>query len=194
MGAVFKKTVTKPLPAGAKIIVRKGQRLAEWLDAKAKRRTAPVTVGKDGTDRIVITARTYTAKYRDGAGIVREVATGCRDETAARSMLTELGKRADKVRSGIRSGAEDAIIDHQTAPLAEHVGAYIDHQRAKGITERQIVDVRSRIDRVAQDCGFNRLADLSGTALEKWLAMRQAEGMGARSRNVYRGAWLGYGN
>jgi len=194
MGAVFKKTVTKPLPAGAKIIVRKGQRLAEWLDAKAKRRTAPVTVGKDGTDRIVITARTYTAKYRDGAGIVREVATGCRDETAARSMLTELGKRADKVRSGIRSGAEDAIIDHQTAPLAEHVGAYIDHQRAKGITERQIVDVRSRIDRVAQDCGFNRLADLSGTALEKWLAMRQAEGMGARSRNVYRGAWLGFGN
>ena len=27
MGTVFKKSVTKPLPAGAKIIVRKGQRL-----------------------------------------------------------------------------------------------------------------------------------------------------------------------
>ena len=53
MGTVFKKTATKPLPAGAKIIVRKGQRLAEWIDAKGKRRTAPVTVGKDGTDRLV---------------------------------------------------------------------------------------------------------------------------------------------
>jgi RNA polymerase sigma factor (sigma-70 family) len=31
MGAVYKKTVTKPLSAGAKIIVRKGQRLAEAL-------------------------------------------------------------------------------------------------------------------------------------------------------------------
>jgi len=29
MGTVFKKTATKPMPASAKIIVRKGQRLAE---------------------------------------------------------------------------------------------------------------------------------------------------------------------
>jgi len=29
MGTVFKKVFTKPLPAGAKIIVRKGRRLAE---------------------------------------------------------------------------------------------------------------------------------------------------------------------
>jgi hypothetical protein len=31
MGTVYKETFTKPLPAGAKIIVRKGQRLAECL-------------------------------------------------------------------------------------------------------------------------------------------------------------------
>jgi len=45
MGTVFKKTTTKPLPAGAKVIVRKGQQLAEWINAKQKRRTAPVTIG-----------------------------------------------------------------------------------------------------------------------------------------------------
>jgi hypothetical protein len=72
MGSVFKKTVTKALPADAKLIVHKGQRLAEWTDTKQKRRTAPVTVGKDGTDRVAITARTYTEKYRDGSGIVQE--------------------------------------------------------------------------------------------------------------------------
>jgi hypothetical protein len=81
---------------GAKIIVRKGQRLAEWIDGREKRRTAPVTTGKDGADRIVITARTYTAKYRDGSGVVREVATGCRDESAARSVLNTLEQRADR--------------------------------------------------------------------------------------------------
>ena len=48
MGTVYRKTFTKPLPAGAEIIVRKGQRLAEWKDAKGKTRTAPVTTGKDG--------------------------------------------------------------------------------------------------------------------------------------------------
>jgi hypothetical protein len=80
MGTVYKKTATKPLPAGATILVRKGQRFAEWIDVKEKRRTAPITTGKDGADRLVITARTYTAKFRDGSGVVREVATGCRDE------------------------------------------------------------------------------------------------------------------
>ena len=40
MGTVYKETFTKPLPAGAKIIVRKGQRLAQWQDAKGKTRTA----------------------------------------------------------------------------------------------------------------------------------------------------------
>ena len=66
MGTVYRKTVTKPLPAGAKIIVRKGQRLAEWKEAKGKTRTATLTVGKDGSDRIVITARTYRPETREG--------------------------------------------------------------------------------------------------------------------------------
>ena len=69
MGTVYKETFTKPLPAGAKIIVRKGQRLAEWKDAKGKTRTAPLTAAGD---RIAVEAGTYTAKYRDGSGIVRK--------------------------------------------------------------------------------------------------------------------------
>ncbi len=74
MGTVYKETFTKPLPPGARIIVRKGKRLAQWQDAKGKTRTEGVTVGKDGTDRIIVEAGTYTAKYRDGAGVVRKVA------------------------------------------------------------------------------------------------------------------------
>jgi hypothetical protein len=38
MGALFKATATKPLPAGAKIIVRKGKRMA---DSKTSRRNLP---------------------------------------------------------------------------------------------------------------------------------------------------------
>ena len=107
MGTVYRKTATKPLPAGTKIIVRKGQRFAEWLDAKKKRRTAPVTIGQDGTDRLVVTARTYTAKYRDGSGIVQEVATGCRDESAARSVLGDLERRAELVKAKVLTVDED---------------------------------------------------------------------------------------
>jgi integrase len=194
MGTVFKKTFTKPLPAGAKIIVRKGQRLAQWQDAKGKTRTAPLTVGQDGTDRLLITTGTYIAKYWDGNNQVQETATGCRDEAAARSLLTELERRAEKVKGKILTADEANTIDHQQAPLSEHTAAFLEHQKAKGITRVQLNNTRSRLDRIAADCNFRRLADLNGTALERWLVARQEQGMGAVTRNGYRSAWVTFGN
>jgi len=97
MATVFKKTFTKPVPDGSETVIRKGVKLARWKNAKGKTRTTRLTTGKDGSERIIVEAATYTAKYRDGQGVVREVATGCRDETAARRVLAELGRRAELV-------------------------------------------------------------------------------------------------
>jgi hypothetical protein len=109
VGTVFRKQVTRPLPAGAEILVRKGQRLARWKDRKGKARTAPLTLGKDGSERIVTESRYFVAKYRDGAGVVRVEATGCRDETAARQVLADLERRAELVRSNVMTAAEAAV-------------------------------------------------------------------------------------
>src|SRR5262245_4419326 len=116
MGTVFRKAVTKPLPQGTELFSRKGEQFARWRDTKGKVRTARVTTGRDGQVRLVLIARTYTAKYRDGQGIVREIATGCRDELAARAILADLEHRAERVKSKILTGAEDAVIDHQATP------------------------------------------------------------------------------
>jgi hypothetical protein len=185
MGTVFKRTATKPLPAGAKIIVRKGQRLAELIDGREKRRTAPITVGKDGTDRIVITAKTYTAKYRDGSGIVREVATGCRHESAARSILTELERRAVRVKGKLVTAAQDAMIDHQETPLADHLEAYLVHLKAKGDSDVYLADTRRLANKIIAGCGFVRLADVRREPVESWLVQRASDGMAARTRNSY---------
>ncbi len=124
MGTVYKKSATRALPPDAELFVRKGERLARWKDAKGQTRTAPVTTGRNGNDRVVIVARTYMAKYRDGSGVVREVTTGCRGETAARQVLAELERRADKVRSGIRTAAEDSAVDHMAMAIETHFVAY----------------------------------------------------------------------
>ena len=68
-------------------MVRKGRRFVRWTDRRNKTRTAPLTTGASGGDRIELESPYYVAKYRDGAGVVRVVATGCRDETAARQGL-----------------------------------------------------------------------------------------------------------
>ena len=191
MGTVYKKTFTKPLPAGAKIIVRKGQRLAQWQDAKGKTRTAPLTAAGD---RIAVEAGTYTAKYRDGSGIVREVATGCRDESAARSVLGKLERRAELVKGEVLTAAEDATIDHQTVPLTDHIAAYLLKLEAEGASAMHRDNVRRALHRLTADCQFKRLGGLSRESLERWLVSQEKAGMGARTRNTYRAAAVAFCN
>ena len=47
MGTVFKKTTTRPVPPGAEIIVRKGERFARWKARNGKGRTEPLTKGAE---------------------------------------------------------------------------------------------------------------------------------------------------
>jgi len=191
MGTVYKETFTKPLPTGAKIIVRKGQRLAQWQDAKGKTRTAPLTAAGD---RIAVEAGTYTAKYRDGSGIVRKITTGCRDKTAAESVLADLERRAVRVKGKILTAAEDRMIDYQETPLADHLEGYLTHLEAKGDSDVHLTNTRRLANKIIGDCGFNRLADVRREVLECWLVQWAAEGMGARTRNSYLQALRGLCN
>jgi integrase len=194
VGTVFRKQVTRPLPPGAETFVRKGERLARWKDRRGKTRTAPLTVGKDGSDRVVTESPYFVAKYRDGAGVVRVEATGCRDETAARQVLADLERRAELVRSGVMTAAEAAIGDHQAASAAEHFDAYLAHLEAAGVTKEHRANVKRQLSRLAADCAFGRLADLNREALERWLSARAREGMGARTRNTYLAAAVSFAN
>src|SRR4051794_23088022 len=142
MGSVFRKSFTKPVPPGAEIIARQGVRLARWRDAKGKLRTAPLTTGRDGADRIRDESSTYFARYRDGDGIVVEAATGCRDETAARQVLADLERRAERVRAGLLTPAEARTAGHMTKPLADHAAAYVESMGARGVIPTHRDNVR----------------------------------------------------
>jgi integrase len=194
MGTVFKKQTTRPVPAGAEIIVRQGRRFARWKTRKGKTRTAPLTVGKDGSERIRTESRCYVAKFKDGAGIVQTIPTGCRDETAARQKLAALERRAELIRSGVMSSAEDVISRHQTTPLSGHFDAYEEHLKAKGVTGKRVKESRYYLDRLAAESPFSSLADLRREALERWLAARTAEGMSARNRNAFREIAVAFAN
>ncbi len=194
MGTVFKKTVTKPKPENAEMFTLKGERWVRWKDAKDKARKAKLTTGEQGQERIVFESRTYYAKYRDGAGIVRTVATGCRDESAARSILGDLERRAELVKAGVMTPREDQIADHHATTLTEHFDAYESSLRSKGVTDGHRKETRRCLDRLAEQCLFRRLSDMKRGTLEKWITQESAKGMSARTRNAYQGAVASFCN
>ncbi len=180
MGSVFKKTFTKPLPEGAEIAIRNGQQIARWKDAKGKTRNAPVTTGNSGGTRIRVLAATYTAKYRDGSGIVREYPTKCKDKTAAEQVLKGLELRADKVRAGIRTSAEDAVVDHRSTMLEKHLQDYEAYLVAAGTSHAYRANTLRQLRRLATECNFNQLGALDAAPVERWLAAQTKSGMAAQ--------------
>jgi len=194
MGSVFKKAITRPLPPGAEIITRLGVRLARWRDGKGKMRTAPVTTGKDGTDRIRDESGTYVARYRDGDGILVEFSTGCRDKTAAQGVLAGLERKGERVRAGLLTPAEARTAEHLATPISEHVAAYIGSLEASGASERYVRESRRILDAVLVGCEFHTLADLDREALERWLNRRRTENASARTRNTDRATLNAFAN
>ena len=194
MGTVYRKTFTKPLPPDAEIVTRKGNRVAKWKDRRGKTRTAPLTAGRGSSERIVVESGTYLAKYRDGQGIVQEVSTGCRDETAARRVLADLERRAELVKANVLTAAESRASEYQDGPIQRHFDAYLSHQETASVSSARIKDTCAQLKRIAADCGFRRLQDLDSAPFITWLNCRKAEGMAAGTRNRYRESLVGFAN
>ncbi len=87
MGMIFRKQYTMPIPSGAEITGRDGQRIARWRLRNGQPRSAEVVDCKDGKLRVRGQSRLYMARYRDGSGEIVEIATNCKDQVAARAVL-----------------------------------------------------------------------------------------------------------
>ena len=194
MGSVYRETYTKPLPATAEIVTVKGKKFARVKPSKGKAKLLPITTGKNGDARIVYESPIYVANYRDGSNHICKVSTGCRDEDAARSVLGKLERRAELVRSQVISPAEAWTADHQGIPIAVHFEAYHQHRTAKGLNAVRIANTKARLIRLADECGFSRLSELTADALTKWLAVQHTKQMSAGNRNEYRQELVGFGN
>ena len=196
MSRVYKPLVYKPLPAGAELFMRRGQRFAKWTDKRGRTRTGVVAVPKRGkhagTPRLVVESSRYIAQYRNAEG-VQTVSTGCRDESAARGVLRELERRAELVKGNLLTAAEARTGDFQAAPLAEHFAAFETYLSTRASSAMHRTNVMSRLRRLAAECGFAKLADLDRGKLEAWLAAAP-ESMAARTRNGYVSALTSFCN
>jgi hypothetical protein len=191
MGTVYHKSFTKPLPANAEIMTRKGDRLARWKDGKGKTRTAPLT---DAGNRIRIESATFIAKYRDGNNHVVEVPTGCRTEDAARQVLADLERQAERVRAGLITAAESRTAEHLGTPIGEHVADYLGGLEAKGASRQHVRESRRILGTVFDSCGFRTLAEIDRGVFERHLNRRRQAKASSRTRNADREAVVTFCN
>ena len=162
MATVFQRTKKKPLPPGAQVVERKGKRLAEWLNSRGKWRTAPLS--KDGSG-ILAKASTYTVRFVDEHGHIREVGTRCRDYAAAEQLGRELEKRAMQRREGLLDPAQERFAKAARAPIADHAAAHVEHLRAAGNTAKHVRTVERHLRAIFSASGIERLPELKSAAV-----------------------------
>jgi len=171
MVTLYRKIYPVPMPDGAEIFVRRGQRLARWTDGNGNVKTAPLSAnGK----KIMHEADAWYARYRDADGVERRVSTGCRDQQAAAQVLADLLAEVEKVRSGILTPEESQAARHASRPIAEHVADYLAFLKAKTVRGRKVsashrYNVEKQLNRLVSECGFKRIGDINRHRVMRWL-------------------------
>jgi integrase len=199
VATVFRKTYTQPFPKHAEIVERRGRQMVMWFDRRGRRKYDELTTGKRGEPKIKRESPTYFARYRDADGVERIESTGCKDEQAARQVLADLVKRVEHRKAGIITPEQDRQANHADKPISRHVADYLEHLKAKTVRGRKVStkhrkNVERHLNKTVVDCGFRLLGDITRTAMEKWMNQREADGMGARTRNMHRSAIVAFCN
>ena len=141
---------------------------------------------------MVVRGGRWFIRFKDALGTVRTLSTGVRDESAARSILTEMEKRVERVKSGILSPEEDAAADHRRSEIGQHVEKYLASLRARGDGERHVRNQKRLMCAVFSECSMRSLADVKRETIESWLTTGANATRSARTKNMYVGAVRGF--
>jgi len=192
MGTVFKRTATKPLPVGAELFSRKGERLARWRRARCGRRQSLfLRMGSSpGRNASLSRRRLSTPTTATGTDIFGALPRAAGMNRRRGRVLAGLEKRAEKVRSGIITTAENAMANHQHTALTDHLAEFVATMQAAGRSEIHVSGTERLIQRVIGELNLRRLSDIQPEAVERWLAQQakvqpDKAAMGARTRNSY---------
>jgi len=192
MGAIFKKISTRPVPSGATITGSGSKLTARWKGRGKRERwiTAKVFTTGDGRQVVRQESSTWFCRYRNHDGSLSVVSTGCRDRSAAESVLKDRERTVERIRAGIATPAEYAAGEQQKRNIGHHVDAYVS-TFSPGMHQK---NTRSYLHRLIADCKWTRLADMRRSDLECWLADQTRLNRSARSRNAYQTALVSFVN
>lgn len=176
MARVFKKRTNRPIPKGAEIVTRSGERFARWTNPKGKRIESPIVVNGRGEDRIVVESGVYLAEFRDENDRLVTRSTECRNEAAARAKLVEFENKVTRRKHNVVSEEDERIADRALTPFGDVVTAYATHLEEHDQRPRAplyVAHARTALRQLREHSRIARIGELTRDAVDAWIRARK---------------------
>lgn len=130
-------------------------------------------------------SRHWYGQYTDENGKIIRKSLRVTDKKLAQVILGQFVRKVELARAGII----DPFEAHQERPLAEHVADWEACLRASGTSDHQVRQATRCVRRVCAGCKFDRLADVSASAIQVFVARlrhgNDRDALSIRTRNFY---------
>ncbi|PNY36905.1 hypothetical protein C2E31_10625 [Rhodopirellula baltica] len=132
--------------------------------------------------RVKKLTKKWYGQFVDENGLTQRVPL-CTDKDAARSMLNDLIRKAERLKVGLRQPEED----HAVRPLSIHLADYKRFLIDKGSSEKHADQVHKRLVRLIEGCNFRFIPDIEAAKVLNWLATerRTQKRFSIRTSNFY---------
>lgn len=184
MAAIFKPTYSRLVPQDAKIIVRKGERFAQFKGQDGRKVTAQIVVNRKNTDdereRCLISAGCWYYKFNVGGKEFK--GKGYTDKEATRQLAARLQREASFEHG---AGVVDPFKEHRKRPLSAHLEDYSQYLSDKGRNANYVQTTVQRIRDLLEGCKLAMVSDISASKVQRYLGQLRDSGLSIASSNHY---------
>ncbi len=179
MSSVYKPKYTAAIPENAERCKLHGYPAARYVDGKGKKQVRPIKQTAKG-ERMVCQQSTWWMKYRLPDGTIRRE-KGFKDKLATEQEAARLEKEAQQAAAGV------LIVDSKqlTAPLPDHIAAYVADLERAGRSGKHYELVKTRLGNITNGCGWDTLRHISPDSMSRYLASLKRDGLAAKTQNEY---------
>ena len=146
-----------------------------------------VPKGTPGARKVRERTDKWYGNYRDADDAWKRVPL-CADKEAAKTMLRELHRKAQREAAG----DVDHFAEHRKRQLAAHLDDYTQFLSDKGNVEEHVSRTTAQIKAILDGCGFKRMADLNPSRLVEFLADLRKAGRSISTSDGYLTAAKGF--
>jgi len=182
MANAYRPTYIRPIPKGAKRCKLKGKPAVRYSDRRGKVHVRLIHFDKDGneTGKMVCVQRRWWMRWALPDGTQRRK-KGYLDRTATEHEAARLEREAARMASGFIEVEEG----HLSAPISEHVEAYLEDLERMGRAAKYRYNVEKRLDKMIDLCGWQTLQTIRSASLTPFLAHLKTKGAAAKTLNEY---------